>query len=448
MAKVIIEQAQTINVFTETDVLVVGGGPAGYIAAVSAARSGAKVVLLERYGHLGGMATGGLVLLLDCLCDGKGNVLIKGLVEETVERLRKLDGIIEPPKSVWGSADQQNVKHWNRWGADGGEEKIVRYSPVVNPEMLKCVAGQMVEEAGVRLICHSLFSKAIVEDNAVKGVIFESKSGRQAILAKVVIDCTGDGDVFASAGATFRMGNLPLGLIFRVGNVNVKASEEYLKDPEVRKKIAQNIKELGGVSGGYSFEHLPMGYYMRSSLDNVVWFNNVVAGSALNVDDLTKTELYIRKAMLITVDYFKKEVPGFENAYISDTAAQIGTRASRLLDGEHIITIDELKSGTHFEDTVCVSQPPYKGFNINDPYKSIPYRSFVPKSVDNLLVAGRCLSGDFGAVEMLRVIPTAMLMGQACGTAAAVAVDSGVIPRNVSIKEVQNSLRKQGVYLP
>jgi hypothetical protein len=448
MTKVIKEPAQTINVFAETDVLVVGGGPAGFAAAVSAARNGVNVILLERYGHLGGMATGGMVLLLDCLCDGRGNVVIKGLVEETIERLRKVNGIIEPPKEVWGSTDLKDVKLWNRWGADGGEGKIVRYSPVVDPEMLKCVAAQMVEESKVKLLAHSWFSKAYIEDNTIRGIIFESKSGRQAVLAKVVIDCTGDGDVFASAGAEFTMGRLPLGLIFRVGNVNVKVAEEYLQNPAVGKIISARMKELGGVGGGYSFGDLPIGFYMRSNLENVVWFNNVLPGDALNVEDLTKVELKIRKAMLITLDYFKKEVPGFEQAYVIDTASQVGTRASRMLRGEHVLTIEELRIGTKFDDTLCVVQPPYHKFNPDDPYKNIPYRSFLPKSVENLLVAGRCISGDFRAIEMLRVIPTVMLMGQACGTAAAIAVSSGIVPRKVPVQEVQNRLRKQGVYLP
>ncbi|HHY46983.1 MAG TPA: FAD-dependent oxidoreductase [Firmicutes bacterium] len=449
MRKAITEPAQDISVFAETDVLVVGGGPAGYTAAIAAARNGADVILMERYGHLGGMATGGLVLLLDCLCDGKGNVLVRGLVEETVDRLKHLDGIIAPPEDLWGSDDRAAVNLWRRWGSDGGEGKIVRYSPVVDPEMLKCVAAQMVEESGARMLLHSWMSKAYVEDNTVRGVIFESKSGRQAILAKVVVDCTGDGDVFATAGAEFNVGRLPLGLVFRVGNVDIQAAEKAIgEDPTFAKYVSDRLHELGGVRGGYSFGELPAGFYMRSSRDDVVWFNTVVPGNALNVEDLTSVEIRVRKAMLVTLDFFKKEVPGFERAYVIDTAPQVGTRASRMLLGEHVLTIDELRAGTVFEDTVCVSQPPYKGFSPDDPYKSVPYRSFLPRSIENLLVAGRCFSGDLLAVEMMRVIPSVMLMGQACGTAAAMAAEAGISPREVPVKELQMKLREQGMYLP
>ena len=131
MENFITQKAQSVPVYAQTDVLVVGGGPAGYAAAVAAARNGADVILMERYGYLGGMATGGMVLLFDCLCDGNGNLLIKGMVQETVEKLRSLDGIIEPPQDTWGKGEK--ARYYARWGSDGGEGKIVRYSPVVDP---------------------------------------------------------------------------------------------------------------------------------------------------------------------------------------------------------------------------------------------------------------------------------------------------------------------------
>ena len=448
MQEFILEKEQKIPVYAETDVLVVGGGPAGFAAAVSAARSGAKVILMERYGYLGGMATGGYVLLLDCLDDGKGNLVIKGVVEELVERLKKINGIIGPEKDIWGSSDIDQITHWRQWAGTGGEDKIIRYSPVVDPELMKCVCNNMAEEAGVQFLLHSLFCKTYIEDNAVKGAIFESKSGRQVVLAKVVIDCTGDGDVFASAGAGFDEGDLPLGLVFRVGNIDNDKAEEYLKVAENGKKISDDIKKLGGIAGGYSFGILPQGFFMRSSIPNVVWFNNTTKGSAINVDDLIRVEIETRKRMMITVDYFKANVPGFENAVIIDTAPQLGTRSSRMLDGEYVITRKELHEGKRFEDAVVVAQPPYKNFKPEDALKQIPYRCFLPKKIDNLLVAGRCISGDFGAIEMLRVIPTAMLMGQACGVAAALAVKEDKAPRNVEVKEIQNVLRSQNVYLP
>lgn len=445
MEKFVIESEQKIPVYAETQVLVVGGGPAGLCAAISAARQGAKVMLMERYGYLGGMSTGGFVLLVDCICDGKGNLVIKGLVEEMLDRLRKVNGIIEPGENERASSRMEDILKWRRYGSTGGEDKIVRWSPVIDPELMKCVANDMAEEAGVQLLFHAWFSKTYVSKDKVKGVIFESKSGRQAVLADVVIDCTGDGDVFTSAGEDYKTGNLPLGLVFRVANVDCDKAEEYLAKEGRAEQVSEDIKAIGGINGGYSFGELPQGFYMRSSIDNVVWFNNTIQGSAVSVDDLTNTEITIRKKMVKTVEYFKENIPGFENAVIIDTAPQCGTRCSRMLVGEYTITRQELMEGASYPDSVVAAQPPYRGFESEHSLKEIPYRCFLPKKNDGLLVAGRCLSGDFGAVEMLRVVPTAMLMGQACGTAAAIAVEQGIEPRKVDAKEIQNRLKAQNV---
>jgi len=448
MQKFITEQEQQIPVYKETDVLVVGGGPAGFCAAVAAARSGARVVLMERYGYLGGMGTGGYVLLLDCLDDGKGNLVIKGLVEEMIERLRKYDGIIEPPKESWGSSKQEDILKWRRFGATGGEDKIVRYSPVVDPEMMKCVMNDMALEAGVDLLLHAWFSKAYVEGDTVKGAIFDSKSGRMAVLAKTVIDCTGDGDVFYTAGESYNTGNLPLGLVFRVANVDLDRAEEFLNKDGNDVRVAEDIRKIKGVSGGYSFGELPMGFFMHSNISNVVWFNTTQKGSAVDIADLARVEIEIRQAMMRTMEYFKKNVPGFENAVVIDTAPQVGTRSSRMLDGEYVITRKELLEGATYEDTVVVAQPPYRQFDPDHKLKEIPYRCFLPKRLKGLLVAGRCISGDFGAIEMLRVIPTVMLMGQACGTAAAMAVKDGIDVKQVDIAKLRENLRAQNVLLP
>lgn len=448
MSSWIAESERKIPIYKETDVLVVGGGPTGLCAAVSAARSGAKVVLMERYGYLGGMATGGYVLLLDCLDDGKGNIVIRGLVEEMIERLRKYNGIIEQPRETWGSDKMADILKWRRWGATGGEDKIVRYSPVVDPEMMKCASNDMAVESGVDMLLHAWFSSAIVEDGAVKGAIFESKSGRLAVRSKVVIDCTGDGDVFHSAGEDFGIGNLPLGLVFRVGNVDLDTTEAFLAADGNDRKVEEAIKAIDGVSGGYSFGELPMGFFMHGNVENIVWFNNTMLGSAIDIADLAKVEIEIRRAMMRTMDYFRKNVPGFEKAVVIDTSPQVGTRGSRLLKGEYVITRKELNEGATYEDAVVLAQPPYRNFEIDHSLKQVPYRCFLPKKTKGLLVAGRCLSGDFGAMEMLRVIPTVMLMGQACGTAAAMAVNAGVDVRDVDIKELQKNIKAQNVLLP
>lgn len=445
MKEYVTEKEEQIPVYAKTQVLVVGGGPAGFTAAVSAARQGADVILMERYGYLGGMSTGGYVLLVDCICDGRGNLVIRGLVEELLERLRKINGLIEPGEKERGSSDLKDILKWRRYGSTGGEDKIVRWSPVIDPEMMKCVCNNMALESGVKLLLHAWFSKTYVVDHCVKGAIFESKSGRQAVLADVVIDCTGDGDVFADAGEDFDIGKLPLGLVYRVANVDCEKAEQFLSESNAADKVSADLKKIGGIRGGYSFGELPQGFYMRSSIPNVVWFNNTIGGSAINVDDLANAEISIRKAMMITEDYFKKNVPGFENSVIIDTAPQVGTRCSRMLKGEYTITRDELMAGAQYPDAVVAAQPPYRGFEPDHPLKEIPYRCFLPKKNDGLLVAGRCLSGNFGAVEMLRVVPTSMLMGQACGTAAAIAVRNKIQPREVDPRLIQDSLEKQNV---
>ncbi|MHB1314566.1 MAG: FAD-dependent oxidoreductase [Christensenellales bacterium] len=443
------EKEHLIPVYKETDVLVVGGGPAGICAAVSAARMGVKVTLMERYGYLGGMATGGNVLLLDSLCDGKGNIIIKGLVEEVVKRLRDYKGIIEPPQELWGSTKLEDILTWRKWCATNDEDKIVRYSPVLDPEMMKCVANDMIIEAGVNLILHSWFSKPFIVDNEIRGVIFESKSGRLSILAKVVIDCTGDGDVFYTAGESYTTGNLPLGLIFRVANVDTEKSGKYLDNFDTARKVANDVKAIKGVNGGFSSSGvLPYGSFIRSSIDNVVWFNTTTAGDATDIADLTRVEIEIRKSMMRTMNYFIRNVPGFENAVVMDTAPQIGVRGSRMLNGEYTITRKELIEGATYHDTVVVAQPPYRNFDVNDKLKEIPYRCFVPPKINGLLVAGRCLSADLGAIQMLRLIPIVMLMGQACGTAAALSIQTGADVRNVSINQLQNNLRTQNVFIP
>lgn len=448
--RTILEPAREIPVFTETDVLVVGGGGAGVAAAVSAARQGVRVVLIERYGHLGGMFSGGLVILLDSLCDGKGFQLVRGINQEIVERLEHYpNGVIYPPREVWGSRDPQDIAYWHRWSAAGGGLSV-RYSPTVDPEMLKCVCNQMVEEAGVKLLLHAWGAKALVDGEAVQGAIFESKSGRQAILARVTIDTTGDGDIFASAGAAFEKGQLPMGLVFRAGGIDMARAESFINNqPEKWTALMRELGQLGGVRGGHTFkaDSVAKGY-IRTAREDVVWFNSTFPNvDCLNIEDITLVEVEVRKKMLLTIDFFQKNVPGFESAFVLDTASQVGTRASRRLIGEHVLTYDELERGVEFEDVISISHPPCRNFSLDMPLKHIPYRSLVPIEVENLLVAGRCFSADFRAQEVLRLIPQVIATGEAAGVAAAMAVQQKTTPRKVDVGELQERLKKQGVYL-
>src|SRR5471030_2596985 len=194
------EPGREIPVYHSCDVLVVGGGPSGTAAALAAARLGADVVLLERYNPLGGLSTGGLVIWIDRMTDWEGRQVIQGFASEIFDRLPK-DAVAGPDRADWGSRDPAKAAYWGqRTSAAHG---IVNWSPTIDPERLKLLSQEMLLEAGVRLVFHSLGSIPIVEDGVVKGAVFESKAGRQALMAKVVVDATGDGDMFARAGAAF-----------------------------------------------------------------------------------------------------------------------------------------------------------------------------------------------------------------------------------------------------
>ena len=187
-----------MSVLAETDVLVVGGGPAGTAAAIAAARLGADVLLAERYNHLGGLSTGGLVIWIDRMTDWSGRHIIRGLAEEFVDRLPKA-AVAGPPRADWGSRDAATAAYWaQRTAAYHG---IVTWSPTIDPEALKTLSMQMTYEAKVRLLFHAWAAAPIVHGNTVKGAVFESKEGRHAVLAKVVVDTTGDADLIARAGA-------------------------------------------------------------------------------------------------------------------------------------------------------------------------------------------------------------------------------------------------------
>ena len=444
--KTIREPAREVNVCREADVVVVGGGPAGVSAAIAAAREGANTLLVERYGHLGGMATGGLVLMI-----------IQpppGICQEWIDRLDVVGGAHHPKKEDLGSRDEKLLSYWRRYfrGPTGPPARIqgpLRQSAMVDPELLKCVLNDMVDEAGVKLLLHSWGSRAIVDKNRVQGIVFESKSGRQAVLGKVIIDATGDGDIFASAGAGFdgaigrELRSSQLALVFRLAKVDWDKFADFRdSQPQKWQKMRGEVDKVAGFHLGPQ----------ASSRDDVTWVNNWILGlDPLKVEDLTRVEIDVRKAMIPVYNFFKKKVPGFESSFIFDSASQIGTRGSRRLIGEYVLTRKDVDSGITHDDTIAVfprNAPPGGATEEVPQNVGFPYRSLVPVSMDGLLVAGRCFSSDPVANTMFNVIPHCVAMGQAAGTAAALAVKNKVEPRKVNYRMLQKRLVAQGVSLP
>ncbi|KPU42822.1 putative thiazole biosynthetic enzyme [Oxobacter pfennigii] len=446
MTKTIFEPASQIPVFDEADILVVGGGPAGTAAAISAARNGARVILSERYGYLGGQVTGGHVSMIPNIDNGTG-VQITGILQEWMDRLGKLpDGLYGPSKKDAGSSDPELIKQWSGYMGTVWNNKIC-YGTYVDPELLKIVLNDMVEESNVIVYFHCWAAKAYMEDGQLKGVFFESKEGRKAVLAKVIIDATGEGDIFASAGAEFddsidpAIRNSNLSLCFRIANIDHKKYLNYIKDN--RQDWAEKMNQILKMAG-FRMALIP------SNRNDNVWVNNWTFGkNGMKVKDLTFVEIEVRKQIVKVIEFLNKEMPGYENGYLMDVAPQIGVRYSRRLKGLYQISFDDLKQGKTYDDVVAIT-PAQHVFNApgEEIPMQIPYRALVPEKLDNLIAAGRCLSADVYAHNWINLIPPCTAIGEAAGAAAYVAVNSNIQPRNADVKTVQNILKKQGFYLP
>lgn len=447
--KIIREPARETQVCREADVVVVGGGPGGVGAAVAAARLGANTVLLERYGHLGGMGTGGLVTILPNMSDVNGKQQIAGLCKEWVDRLDLRQAADYPKREHWGSPDKKLVSYYSNRSFFYVRMDRVICSVHIDAEISKCVLNDMVQEAGVKTHLHALGTQPIVEGNKVKGVIFESKSGRQAMLAKVVIDSTGDGDFLPYVGAKFETEIDPklrisaLSMTFWVANVDLKKLNEFREtQPAKFAEQGKEITKLGGQSG-----------YITSNIkdqDSLLWFHNRYPNkSQIDIEELTRVEMEGRKKMLITHDYRKKYTPGFENSFIVLTCPQLGCRGSRRMYGDYFLTVKDMAPNAPFPDTVAIF-PNVDRNETSDKYPIvyIPYRALIPAKVDNMLVACRAFSADAAFQEYFNLIPHCMAFGQAAGTAAALSIKSGTDLRKVNIAALQDSLSKQGVPLP
>jgi len=447
--KTISEALRQTRVCRTADVVVVGGGPGGIGAAVMAARSGADTVLIERYGHLGGMGTGGLVTIIPNLSDFSGKQQIAGISQEWIDRLKRRDAADHPKREHWGSKDSKLVAYYENRSFFNVREKTVIYSVHIDAEISKCILNEMVTEAGVKTYLHSWGTEPIMDGNKVKGVIFESKSGRQAVLAKVVIDSTGDGDLLPLSGAEFKSDIDPalrianLSFSYWVANVDLKKYQEFRQTHA--QELAEQMREIrkrGGHAG-----------FITSNLkdqESVVWvFPRYANSSQVDVEELTRVEFLGRKEMLISHDYYKKNIPGFEKSFIVLTNPQLGTRGARRIVGEYLLTEKDMDTSVPFEDTIAIFPSVDRGQDsIKYPLTYMPYRCMIPRKVNNLLVACRAFSSNAVHNNFFNLIPHCIALGEAAGIAAAQAVSSGVDLRKINIRALQASLKKRGAILP
>jgi hypothetical protein len=429
------EPARSTPVYTTCDVLVIGGGPAGTAAAVAAGRAGADVVLVERYNHLGGLSTGGLVSWIDRMTDWDGELVVAGVGAELIERCGP-DATLGPGPDMWGSDDPVQAAYWRVRTA--ALRDIVHWSPTVDPEVLELVTHDIVRESNVRTMLHCWVVTTIVRERRTVGVVFESKQGRYALTADVVIDCTGDGDVFAQAGATFdddvdaESAHARLNTAFRFGNVDMR---RYLDFRMLHHDEFSEVMQRAAHEGISLLAH-PTPY------ESVALFLTPKFGgySPLVVADLTEVEFMSRDVAREGLRFFREHVPGFERAWILDTASQIGARHARRLVGVERITADEWRRDGGSVDSIGLCPGPTPSF----PTLEIPYGSLVPDRLDGLLAAGRNLSADTKSHAALREIPECWVMGEAAGLAAVVAIDDGVDVRAVDTARLQQRLQQTG----
>ena len=424
-------EGDDVPVVADCDVVVVGAGPAGHCAAVSAARNGASVTLLERYHHLGGMASGGMVLVLDDMVNEGNEVVTTGLVDEFVERMERQDAAVYPPPEDC-QTNWEMWRKWSRWGCIDFH-KAMMPQPIIHavafdPDAWKRVSLDMVREAGVELRTHSWFSDVVMEDGRIAAVIAQTKLGRQAIRAKMVVDATGDLDVGVAAGAKYTDGQYIVTTVFRLMDVDTDRAEAFEYDnPDEYKKLDRAARRVIGGAWGM--------WWLKTPLPGVVWCNcpHMPGYDGLSVEDMVAAEYEGRERMMKLLAFARENIPGFEKARMLGAAEQMGVRQTRLLQGEYVVTKADVQSRRHFADTVCRGRDYYT-----------PYRALLPKDVDNLIVAGRHYSVDSDAQKLSREIPPCMAQGEAAGVAVALALQGDLALRDVDPAAIQMRMRAQG----
>ena len=380
------EPERDLPVVGKPDVLVVGAGSAGIAAAVAAARRGADVLLVERYGFVGGLATFGLINLLLTLDDGCGTQVVAGLCQEVVDRLARRGDARAPEPSEWGSTDATAVERWRSWGLIwGAPPDVVRYSVAFDPEAFCDVAIDLLREASVRLRLHSWCAHAHAPDGRIVAVVLESKRGREVVQPAVVIDASGDGDVMVAAGAPFESVTIPPHLWFRMGGLDA----------------------LDGVG----FRTTAAGRVL------VPWGPLARRVDPTDPDDLTAAELECRDEVRAAIARIREAHPG---AWLDDIAKMIGITESRRLVGDYVL--EKSDGDRRFPDAIARTGHWTRREVVFD----VPYRTLTTAAVRNLLVSGRCISTSRYVHQATKEIPAAMATGEAAGAAGALAADGDV----------------------
>ena len=458
------EPASRIPVRATVNVLICGGGTAGCVAALAAARQGAKVLLVESMPFMGGAGTaaqingiGGWQYELD------SRPLIDGIPMEIMRRLAALGAA--PGKFV------DTLSKPRTTAPDYTDGGLGCYWININPEYTKVLYDRMMKEAGIEVLLHASAVKPILDDGSVLGAFIESASGREAVLADVVIDCTGDGDFAARAGASFSIGRpgdgacQPMSQLFTLGECRPPAFwyGDDAKDPEpnplIRNRFRQSIalaRERGEIVLNPN-DILCAATPVHAACDSVrtVNFTRIQRKLPTDARQLTDALMEGREQVMEAVQFMRSHVPGCEKTFLISTAPMIGIRESRRILGDAVLTGDDVLAGRDFEDGIArgiylldIHNPTESGKRsqlvmLKQPY-TIPYRALLPRGIENLLVAGRCISGDHIALASYRVQSHAMAIGEAAGTAAGLASKQGVTPRKLSSALLRTTLKSAG----